>query len=495
MTSEIWIDHGTLPPTPLPQDPVVALGYLTDVLGHVCYERWTLTRLKSVFVSLSSAKASKPTLFALLIDHSEVVEWWESGRVRTAAATEAPAPAVVLERLLRTHRKRFRQQEALTIQAAGAVQNNAGDAVILSTGLPPGWLQRRGRYVNRVADTNTLAVDNDLDALELFLRDRASRSRHTLRAYTSELAKLVQWCLDRQLGPLSDLTRADLLSYRESLGKAVASIDADGQSRARTSSDSTRARTLAVVASLYQYWTSTGYLVANPAVGLSTAAKRRNGFVPHRLVPDDILAACDDLVASSAEEKSVTLEELRRHAIWALYRYAGVRLAELVWSIESGLPRLEAETAERWTLLVRGKGGKDRAIPLPGQCVAVLQRYRAARGLPPTPMMHESIPLIHGMKGGSLQQSGMYQQVKTIFETVAEQLEAQGDGRAMLVRTCSPHWLRHAYARALVVDHKVPLPAVQALLGHASVQTTAAYAKTDLSQLRAFVEQGFEGKK
>ncbi len=61
----------------------------------------------------------------------------------------------------------------------------------------------------------------------------------------------------------------------------------------------------------------------------------------------------------------------------------------------------------------------------------------------------------------------------------------------LLLRTVSPHWLRHAYARTLVVDKRVPLPAAQALLGHASVQTTAAYAKTDLAQLREFVEVGF----
>jgi integrase/recombinase XerC len=42
-----------------------------------------------------------------------------------------------------------------------------------------------------------------------------------------------------------------------------------------------------------------------------------------------------------------------------------------------------------------------------------------------------------------------------------------------------------------VVDHQLPLPVTQALLGHASVQTTAAYAKSGLSQLRVFVEGGF----
>lgn len=49
--------------------------------------------------------------------------------------------------------------------------------------------------------------------------------------------------------------------------------------------------------------------------------------------------------------------------------------------------------------------------------------------------------------------------------------------------------------RALVVDRQVPMPAAQALLGHASVQTTAAYSKTDLSQLRAFVEATFPSAK
>jgi len=61
----------------------------------------------------------------------------------------------------------------------------------------------------------------------------------------------------------------------------------------------------------------------------------------------------------------------------------------------------------------------------------------------------------------------------------------------LLLRSASPHWLRHAYARTLVIDQGLPLPAGQALLGYTSVQTTAEYAKTDLSTLRAFLEKGF----
>jgi site-specific recombinase XerD len=134
---------------------------------------------------------------------------------------------------------------------------------------------------------------------------------------------------------------------------------------------------------------------------------------------------------------------------------------------------------------------KLRTIPLPIICIGVLRKYRMARGLSLEPKGHEQIPLIHGFKGGSLQQAGLYNEVKVIFDAVAKCIEQSDPENATLLRASSPHWLRHAYAKTLVVDHKVPLPVAQSLLGHASVQTTAAYAKTDLSQLREFVESSF----
>ena len=78
-----------------------------------------------------------------------------------------------------------------------------------------------------------------------------------------------------------------------------------------------------------------------------------------------------------------------------------------------------------------------------------------------------------------------------MLNAVADDIEARDADGALQLRGVSPHWLRHAYARTLVVDRQVPLPAAQALLRHASVQTTAEYAKTDLSKLREFVERSF----
>lgn len=208
------------------------------------------------------------------------------------------------------------------------------------------------------------------------------------------------------------------------------------------------------------------------------------------MLPAALLAACDAWVAEPAAGEDA-LVAARRRTIWTLYRYAGVRLVELVWSDEVQLPRLEVDDGGHWTLTVLGKGHKTRAIPLPAVCVPVLQRYRQLRGLPVLPPVFEHVALIHGMKGGSLKSSGLYDEVKAIFVAAAERLDATDAFGAARLRQASPHWLRHAYARHLVVEHQVPLPVAQALLGHASVQTTAAYAKTDLSQLRTFVDSTF----
>lgn len=401
--------------------------------------------------------------------------------------------APILARLLHTHRRRFRAGAALpgsktAVLAATEAKEGVTAPWLAASGLAdPVWLARAGRFAQPQSAANTLGAIDDAQALALFLRDRTGRSLHTRRAYGAELRRLMRWCHLHGLGPLSDLTRQQLLAYRHTLQHGEAGIE----NASPPLSEATRTRALAVVASLYGYWYATGYLQANPAAGLSAGSRARSGFVPTRLIPPALLDACDVwLDATSADD---ALPALRRRAIWALYRYAGVRLAELAWSDEAALPRLEAEAPGRWTLYVCGKGRKVRAIPLPTQCMAILRTYRLARGLPAEPSAHETLPMIHGNKGDALQQAGLYREVKAIFAAVADELAAREPAQALLLRAASPHWLRHAYARTLVVDHQVPLPAAQALLGHASVQTTAAYARTDLTQLRAFVEATFSG--
>lgn len=491
-----WVDHGVVPPQRLPSEPAAVAAYLSEALGHPVYERWTWTRLIKVYGALPDAKRAKPTVCRLLIDVPEVVEVWQRGRLRALPSGEAASVESVVRGLLNSHAQRFKAAP----MAASVSPDAAGhDVDTFTTALPCNvveWLQRRGRLANPHDDTNTLGATDDHAAAAAFLRERATRSRHTWRAYMAELQRLVTWCVARGRGPLSDLTRQDLLAYRQWVthpGDGVAPGAVAGErAPVATPSPRSQARALAVVASLFRYWHDTGYLLGNPAAGLGGGSRSRAGFKPQRFVPEPLMTTCDTWVASSIAGVAPAPEAVsvwRRAAIWSLFRYAGVRLAELAWQPATGLPRLDVDERGGWTLQVLGKGSKARCIPLPQRCANVLCLYRRARGLPARPTALEHLPLIHGQKASALGSRGLYDEVKAVLLAVAD--EAQDEADLLLLRSVSPHWLRHAYARTLVVDKGVPLPAAQALLGHASVQTTAEYAKTDLSKLREFVERGF----
>lgn len=76
--------------------------------------------------------------------------------------------------------------------------------------------------------------------------------------------------------------------------------------------------------------------------------------------------------------------------------------------------------------------------------------------------------------------SGLYAEVKAALREIRSTLPSTESASRSALQMASPHWLRHSYAHTLVVQQGVPLPVVQMLLGHASVQTAASYATTDI---------------
>lgn len=485
-----WVDHGVSPPHWVPGDPQLAAQYLADALGHPVYERWTWRRLVQAYGALPDARRAKPKVCGLLIEVPAVTEFWQRGKLLTLDSPSAPDVESIVLALLKSNKKRFRLAQSGCALAPTA---DVPSPIEGQTAMPPsmvGWLQRTGRLFNPHQQTNTLGAADDYTALTLFLNERAARSAHTWRAYVTELGRLVNWCAEYAIGPLSDMTRADLLRYQAQLKSGAAQVASSKAATPRALGEKSQARALAVVSSLFEYWHNTGYLQGNPAAGLTSGARAQAGFAPKRFVPTHLLQRCDDWVAQSVAANP-GLREWRRAAIWTVFRTSGARLAELAWNPTEKMPRLENDATNGTVLTVLGKGNKLRLIPLPSMTTPVLEAYRHARGLTWPISSMEEVPLFHGDKGGALGARGLYDEVRAILEAVAVELQDTEPPSADLLRTVSPHWLRHAYARTLVVDERVPLPAAQALLGHASVQTTAAYAKTDLRQLRDFVETGF----
>ncbi len=492
-SSQLWVDQGVTPVQAVPTTPELAAQYLANALMHPVYEHWNWQWLIKVYGALPDARRAKPRVCKLLLNVASVVEYWQRGKLHVVAGADAPDPAAIVTAVLKSHKTRFRLVTA--DMPPKSTTTDLDDQPIPFAGALRTWLQKTGRLYNPHEHTNTLGANDDYAALSAFLRERTCRSRHTWRAYTKELERLVTWCQAQDLGPLSDLTRQDLLKYKSHMQKMRPGGRSAGPEAAApkaSMSETSQARALAVVASLYRYWHETGYLQGNPTAGLTGGSRAQAGFAPTRMVSAELLALCDAWANRSLQSsQTADVNVVRRCAIWILFRFSGARLSELAWNPSEALPRIAYDKVGSITLTVVGKGNKIRQIPLPTICVRVLRRYRLARGLSEQPDALEQIPLIHGEKAGYLGARGLYDDVKAVLLAVASEIEQSDPQSGLLLRTVSPHWLRHAYARTLVVDKRVPLPAAQALLGHASVQTTAAYAKTDLAQLREFVELGF----
>ncbi|NUX57666.1 tyrosine-type recombinase/integrase [Paraburkholderia youngii] len=482
-----WLDTLARPPRRLPEDAGAALAYVSNAVDQTVFAEWTPRTLVQRCGSPEEAKRRLPVVFQLLLRHDRVVQYWSAGQLLTVPAPDAPPRESVLNGLLRAL-PRFRRVNTPPPGTAGIARERDSPASVAPASIEAGpWLARVGRYFNADTSSNTLGVVDDRAAVQAFLRERTNRSPHTRRMYVQEIRRLIAWARAAGLGPLSDLSREALLAYRDALPQVRSLAHADDAGPLSTQSVRLA---LAVVKSLFSYWAQTGYLRVNPASALGTIRPERSSLAPERFLPAPALAASDRWLAALVSGPA-SCGALRRAAIFALYRYAGVRVAELAASGNTGLPRVNVQSAD-WTLEIMGKGGRRRQVPLPACCVTVLQRYRLARGLPGMPSPLENAPLIDAKRGAGLGPSGLYREVKAALIQIARASTGEDSGSIAALHRASPHWLRHGYARAMVVEHGVPLPVAQGLLGHASVTTTAGYATPDLSEARRFVIQTFD---
>ena len=151
----------------------------------------------------------------------------------------------------------------------------------------------------------------------------------------------------------------------------------------------------------------------------------------------------------------------------------GLRVSELV-----GLNRSQVNV-ERREFMVRGKGQKDRPIFISPQAADWLGRYLATRP-------DDSAPLfIHYAGSGDDSEDGMYQRLtaRSVQRLVKRYATAAG-----IIKTVTPHTLRHSFATDLL-HNGADLRSVQDMLGHASIQTTQIYTHVTNPQLREIHER------
>ena len=277
-----------------------------------------------------------------------------------------------------------------------------------------------------------------------------------------------------------DAYARDLGGYGEYLGEqGVALVEADPQDiRAWIkvlSNDglaaASRARKLSAVRQLYKFLTVEALIDEDPAIGI--AAPKKQQSLPKTLS----IAEVDRLItAAEARTKGQSGRErvraLRLHALIELLYATGMRVSELV-TLPRGVLKGDGQV-----LTIRGKGGRERLVPLNKAARQALDRYLNV-GTDPTDGVSRMIPTKWLFPSRSAE--GHYTR-----QRLGQDLKELAVEAGLHPERVSPHVLRHAFASHLL-DRGADLRAVQQLLGHADISTTQIYTHVLEERLKQMV--------
>jgi len=284
--------------------------------------------------------------------------------------------------------------------------------------------------------------DEALAAYERELRARGAAER-TRRAYRSDLGQFAEWATGRGMSDPEDVTHRDVRLFAARLSESGAAA-------------ATVARKLASVRGLYDHLVRIERLPQNPADLVSSP--KRSSKLPKVLAPEQMAELLDRIPAH-------TPLEVRDRAMFELAYSCGLRCEEI-----TGLD-LESVDFESEQLRVRGKGGKERVLPIGEPAQQALQRYlETAR--PALQVGTSAEPaLLLSRRGRRLSSSDVRRRLRRWVREAAI-----GAG-------ISPHSLRHSFATHLL-EGGADLRSIQELLGHASISTTQIYTRVDPTRLR-----------
>ena len=284
-------------------------------------------------------------------------------------------------------------------------------------------------------------------------------SPHTEAAYRNDLRVLAE----RIAGPgelpaLQRLTAADLNTA--AIRCALAELARDGRA------PSSRNRVRSTTGSLCKWLVRRGLLTADPTTEIDRPAQPRR--LPVALSDDQLGAV---LTAATGTDPAARLPWPQRdRALVAVLAGAGLRASELC-----GINLTDIALEDNPTLRVRGKGSKERTVPLPREVAATITDYLPTRHL----RVHDpaETALFLGNRGRRLQRRGLDHLVTAWFTRAGVR---QPPGEAA-------HAFRHTYAVGLVANG-AGLPAVQELLGHSNLATTSVYLRATAAHLHETVQ-------
>jgi integrase/recombinase XerD len=294
-------------------------------------------------------------------------------------------------------------------------------------------------------------VPRPSDVVEAFLHHLAverGSATNTLRSYTVDL--------ERYVAHLRVVGVDDLAAVREEHVTGfvvVLRTPADGRPALAASS---AARALAAVRGLHRFAARDGLVPADVSRAVTPPALPRR--LPRTLSVDEV----DQLLAGCPGDDPAALRD--RALLEVLYS-TGARISEAV-----GIDMDDLDARAR-TVLLRGKGGKQRLVPVGRPALAAVEAY-VVRARPALSTRGRGSPaLLLNARGARLSRQSAFHVLRAAAET------------AGVARDVSPHTLRHCFATHLLAGG-ADVRVVQELLGHASVATTQLYTHVTVDTLR-----------
>ena len=297
-------------------------------------------------------------------------------------------------------------------------------------------------------------MDRAIRAFLDVLAVQEGASPQTIRAYSSDLAQFQTFAAAalKPKGPLAPASVEPAL-----IREFLAARDRQGDKK------TSLARKLACLRSFFRYLVRIGGLHVNPAEDVR--APKLPKHLPQVLTKDDA-GALMEFPAGDAREG------LRDRAILETLYSTGARVSELVGMNCEDISRSEG------VVHVRGKGRKERVIPLSSLALEAIDAYHAHAPVAPVSSSRRSpdvVAVFRNRRGGRLT-------TRTIARIVAKYSQQLAGGAV------HPHTLRHSFATHLL-DEGADLRAIQEMLGHVSLSTTQKYTHLATDQLLALYDR------
>jgi integrase/recombinase XerD len=271
-------------------------------------------------------------------------------------------------------------------------------------------------------------------------------SRNTLGAYRSDLLQFGEFLDRRDLGAI-EARHGDLAAFLSEL--------ATGEGGRPAVAAATLQRKAACLRSFYRHLRREGLIEHDPTADLR--GPRRTGRLPKVLSREQVALLL-------GQPRGTGPLALRDRALLEVMYACGLRASETI-----GLQASDVDLDEGM-LRARGKGSKERLVPIGRQAVAALRAYEQ-RGRPALVGLRVQTQMFVNHRGGALTRQGLYKIV---------QGHARGAG---LEQKMSPHTLRHSFATHLLAGG-CDLRSLQEMLGHADLATTQVYTHLSAERLK-----------